>query len=277
MSIGTVQNFQILSVPFQPFISKNTNIINYQEELICWNPAILKKGGLVYQFTIQNGPAEISFVPDACINFLFRCDSDKQEAWVFGLSTETTSFVLEDGATYFGLKPYSTVGMSYKTGAVSDLVNRISPFTDVFGATDILLDHLLHSQTFDERKMVILNYAYEHMLNQEYQALPTEYLSILLCTQTENFSMQQVKEELGYSERYSQRLFKHETGITPKQYSRIIRFQNCLKELLFTPSWGNLADTAIKLGYYDQAHLIHDFRSFTQKSPLQFKKEIQER
>jgi AraC-like DNA-binding protein len=71
---------------------------------------------------------------------------------------------------------------------------------------------------------------------------------------------------VGLSLRQFQRRFKDEVGIAPKLFCRIQRFQRVFQALDSPGStWVN---TALRCGYYDQAHLIRDFRDFSGEPPV---------
>lgn len=55
-------------------------------------------------------------------------------------------------------------------------------------------------------------------------------------------------------------------GMSPRLFSRLVRFGNAfsLKEINPQHSWTNIA---YQLGYYDQMHLIKDFKTFTGTTP----------
>ena len=74
---------------------------------------------------------------------------------------------------------------------------------------------------------------------------------------------------LGVNERTLERRFQQKFGLSPKRFSRIIRFQNFLNAARISDSRGIL-DTALSFGYYDQAHLIREFREFSGKTPFAF-------
>ncbi|MDO3626605.1 helix-turn-helix domain-containing protein [Mucilaginibacter sp. BT774] len=61
--------------------------------------------------------------------------------------------------------------------------------------------------------------------------------------------------------------FRKVTGISPKQFAVTVRFRNLINQFSATESLTELALTA---GYFDQAHFIKDFRTFTGMSPREF-------
>jgi AraC-like DNA-binding protein len=62
-------------------------------------------------------------------------------------------------------------------------------------------------------------------------------------------------------------LFGSQVGLTPKAYLRVRRLQSALLRLEAGTHSG--ADIAANLGYFDQAHFVRDFRSFTAITPSQ--------
>ncbi|TGL45647.1 helix-turn-helix domain-containing protein [Leptospira perdikensis] len=77
----------------------------------------------------------------------------------------------------------------------------------------------------------------------------------------------------GLSERTLQRRFQNYVGLTPKQFSTIIRFQASLLELNGDQN-SKLTDIAYASGYSDQSHFIRQFKSFTKQKPFRFREKI---
>jgi AraC-like DNA-binding protein len=75
-----------------------------------------------------------------------------------------------------------------------------------------------------------------------------------------------VARTLGVTERQLQRLFARHVGLTPKQFSRIVRFQSMLRAS--ERSDAKLLAVALQQGYYDQAHLVHEFQSLAGAAPV---------
>ncbi len=71
------------------------------------------------------------------------------------------------------------------------------------------------------------------------------------------------------SPRQFNRIFTEHVGAKPKEFQRIIRFQRALFLLQHEPDI-NLAQLAIACGYYDQPHLIKEFKTFSGYTPVEY-------
>lgn len=67
------------------------------------------------------------------------------------------------------------------------------------------------------------------------------------------------------SQRQFERNFKAATGFSPKMFSRIVRFENCID--LYLQGNASLTEIAYTFGYYDQSHFIRDFKEFAGEHP----------
>ena len=73
-------------------------------------------------------------------------------------------------------------------------------------------------------------------------------------------------QEMGYNQKYMDRVFHGETGMTMKKYATIIRLQAAI-HYLQEGKWDEVYE---KLGYYDQSHFIKEFKKYTSLTPSQF-------
>jgi AraC-like DNA-binding protein len=75
-----------------------------------------------------------------------------------------------------------------------------------------------------------------------------------------------VTAQIGRSSRWFIDRFARDVGLTPKVFSRVQRFQAALR--LARPRVSvDLADLAAAAGYFDQAHLTHEFTRLAGLSP----------
>ncbi len=77
----------------------------------------------------------------------------------------------------------------------------------------------------------------------------------------------QLARSLRISQDTLEKRFRRSIGTSPKQFARLVRFRHLIHN--HTPGQ-RLTDLAYEENYFDQAHFINDFRSFTGQSPQDF-------
>ena len=82
-------------------------------------------------------------------------------------------------------------------------------------------------------------------------------------------SMINLMDEVCMCQRHFERKFKHCTGFTPKEYSRIVKFKNAI-DLLRNSTTANLLSTAIDAGYYDLPHFSKEIKALSGNTPGSF-------
>jgi AraC-like DNA-binding protein len=79
--------------------------------------------------------------------------------------------------------------------------------------------------------------------------------------------VEQLAAAAGRSPRSLQRLFREYVGVTPKWVLQRLRLHEAAERMLEGGDWAGLA---LELGYFDQAHFIHDFKAVTGRSPGEY-------
>ena len=80
--------------------------------------------------------------------------------------------------------------------------------------------------------------------------------------------VRQLQLDTGLSHTRFIQLFREHVGMTPKLFCRVRRFCSVLERIESVPvQW---AELAADCGYFDQAHMIHDFRVFAGITPAQY-------
>lgn len=103
-------------------------------------------------------------------------------------------------------------------------------------------------------------------LNKIKQQLPIDHVLPLLLKEGGLLAIDGLAGMACLSNRQFERVFKARIGLSPKYFSRLVRFAKAWvqKEADPTTTW---IDIAHSCGYYDQMHLIRDFIEFTQTNP----------
>jgi len=86
--------------------------------------------------------------------------------------------------------------------------------------------------------------------------------------------VESVAERLGVTARHLRRVFTESVGIGPKEFARTVRLQRAVRAAAATSNdWSQIAADA---GYYDQSHLIADFRELVGLTPGAFAKRAED-
>jgi AraC-like DNA-binding protein len=82
-----------------------------------------------------------------------------------------------------------------------------------------------------------------------------------------------VAADLDVSERHLRRVFRETIGVSPKEFAKLTRFHRALRAAR-NDAHASWASIAVAAGYYDQAHLIAEFRAFAGATPRAFLGEL---
>lgn len=95
--------------------------------------------------------------------------------------------------------------------------------------------------------------------------------SIITTKGRENIST--IARQVKINARTLERRFSNETGLSPKQFSKIIQFQSSLDQIT-VKDFTKLTDVVYENGFADQSHFIKVFKGFTGKTPKTFSKKF---
>jgi AraC-like DNA-binding protein len=82
-------------------------------------------------------------------------------------------------------------------------------------------------------------------------------------------SVDELARQTGYTRKHLNALFQRQVGFGPKALARVHRFTSALA-LLGRHREVPWTELALHCGYYDQSHLVHDFRRFSGYAPGEF-------
>jgi len=166
------------------------------------------------------------------------------------------------------------VGVHFKPGGAfpflgvpaSELHNETVPLSAIWGHDAELVREQILAAPDDESRFEIL----EQTLFRRARRLQ-RHVAVMhgIFRLGKPVAVAEVVEETGLSQRRFIELFDAEVGVTPKVFGRVQRFQRVLRRIhpLTDIDW---SDVAAACGYFDQSHLIHDFRSLAGITPTEY-------
>jgi AraC-like DNA-binding protein len=167
------------------------------------------------------------------------------------------------------------VGVKFRPGAfypllgapVSSITDRVLPASQVFGAAvDELQACIL--ELSDDAHMVALveQFLRGRLPAPDPVAIGVARLVSRLVSEPRDLRVDELADRLGTSPRALQRLFSRYVGVSPKWVIKRARLFEAA-DRLGSPTAHDWSRLAQELGYFDQSHFIHDFKSVIGHTP----------
>jgi AraC-like DNA-binding protein len=150
---------------------------------------------------------------------------------------------------------------------VSEIANLTLPLDEFCGGSALALQaEILGAATKSVRFRVLERYLETLLAANDAPGHPAVRYALGELRSVRDVKIADLIGRMGIGERRFTELFRGEVGLTPKLYQRVTRFQQVLASL--ESDRGTVwSDVASLHGYFDQAHLIHDFNFFAGVSP----------
>lgn len=228
----------------------------------------------------SNVAFEDTVFPSGCMEIIFNLGTGK---W---LTAAGDDFVTNPSIELWGqiirplpiksIGPHTMLGIRFFPHAAAyflnekvDLFNnQVAGFSEHLPAADLLHEKLLETTAWNKRIELIEDFLLHRLAVSEKRLGRAAIVNAIMneIRRTDFFdNIENVASRYGITSRYLQKLFLQYTGLTPKLYSKINRFQNSLR--LITQSNASLTSIAYDCGYFDQSHFIREFKSFTGVTP----------
>ena len=228
-----------------------------------------------YEFTIHDEKKHcIKAVPDASIDLLFNIGENKVSTYISGTVFGVKKWELGTQDDCFGVRFQPGQGILPKDITMEMIVNDdIEIDGDIFGKN--LTEKIALAKTMSER-IDIFKKAYEDMVlgrnSLSDKEKINEYLVNRISRTKGMITMRQLEDETNYSACYLRRIFKSFHGISPKQFAQYIRFQNLLMQA--DKEGVRYEQVALDCGYYDEPHMIKEFKKYSGVTLEQYRKMI---
>lgn len=160
-----------------------------------------------------------------------------------------------------GAAAFTDVPLHEFSGFSTDL-NNIFPADQLRS----LEDHLGAAGTNAEKVSVVERFLLAHLKYDENDAVIIKAVSMIKAGNG-NFKIKELVSVLNTNMDSFEKKFRSRVGISPKNYSSIIRIRSVINSYR---SGQNLTDISLETGFSDQSHFNKDFKAFTGQSPRKF-------
>lgn len=173
---------------------------------------------------------------------------------------------------------YSILGIKFKAGGSYPFLHLpIFELNNLFIDAELVLGNpilLLREQLMELTNPLDMFRHVEKFLMAQLMVSPQQNCIVdpavtTLQKVTQPTSIKQIAESFGYSQKQFIHIFKKHVGLTPKCYQRVARFNTVLKKVDMQQNidWSQVAYAC---NFYDQSHLINEFKLFSGIGPKDY-------
>lgn len=133
-----------------------------------------------------------------------------------------------------------------------------------------LVEQVIDAENYNKKIQLLENFVFSKIVKNDIALDDRINKSIELLNQSSGrIKITELAEKVYLGKRQLERLFRTKLGLSPKEFSRIVRFQSVLY-LKQKNNLLSLSELAYLNGYYDQSHFVNEFTSISGFSPKEF-------
>lgn len=208
-------------------------------------------------FWTENRAADnILVIPDTCMDIIFKLGEGGGS--FFCALDERSFYSRNSGAELFGIRFYAWTASLFSRRDFSESGGKAYCTAEFFDEAPELEAAVSCAKTFEERAM-----AAERLLLARLENIraSNDLLNAadFIINNRGALEISELCAHTAVSARKLERLFARTMGISPKAFSGLVRYQLLWREMALSRGF-NVLDAVEKYGYFDQAHLLNDFR-----------------
>ena len=190
--------------------------------------------------------------------------------WVSGATTQRGTFDIPRRADTLDVLFHTGVAHNFLRVPADALTDQVVALDELWGpAARTLVAQLTECSAVAERIRVLERELLRRVRALRWMDADLQPLTRLIERERGAVSVEWLSRLSGLSRQHLARKFRQQVGVSPKLFCRYARFHALLNHAYVTPQ-ADWAALAAEFGYYDQAHLIAEFKEFTGLTPSQF-------
>jgi len=197
---------------------------------------------------------------------------EKGQAKVHGVVTGKFSRRLQGKGRAFGIKFRPGMFHPFYGASMSSLTDRVVDLESIFGRAGFELKQAILEEIHDRRCVKRADsFLRERIPKAKVAILEVRDAVEKVAEDRGIVRAEQVASIMGISLRPLQRIFSKYVGVSPKWVIQRYRLHEAA-EALAKDEIQNLTELSLRLGYFDQAHFIRDFKSVVGATPGAYSK-----
>ena len=224
-------------------------------------------------------------IPDACIELIFNFgapyvlqakglrEREMSAAFLVGLQKKPLLFRSSGTVKIVATRFYAWGALPFLASKAQTPNNLSLTLSHEWHALANRLETKVQAGDYEGAVAGLEDFLIGKLLTAAVELKQIQIAAQMLFHQKGQFRVSELAEYCHLSTRQLQRQFHDLAGVAPKTLARTIRFEEIRNRLMFDPDT-RLTELAYDFGYTDQAHFIHDFKQFAERTPGEFAAEM---
>lgn len=257
----------------QPFI-KYYGIRKFDTKGLLFPKSIIADEEILITFFLEGRLNGFEAIPQTKFQF------DKNnliECYFTCLQTSTKGIILFKGITRIVTLHFKPTGFYYIFGiSPKELKENYGETSAILGREiGLLYEQILEAGNVKKSIDIIESYLLSkiHRCKRKYCHMAINSITDLLIKKKGIYSIAKLAHDFNITQQTLEVQFRTQVGIDPKTFCRLLRFKNALHLKMYNPAltWTKIAYSC---GFYDQMHMLKDFKNFTDLTPKAFMQKI---
>ncbi len=228
-------------------------------------------------FSDLNQKENQRILPDGCIDIIFNLGEStgsipKETIAISGMMTKFSDETID--------KDSELLGIRFRTGQLSNLTkhplfeikNKIINASEIIHELNLeTIEQLAEKKDIENKLMFVEELLLKILDSKETASDPlTTSVADFILTSSKKMSINEIAENHYISLRQLERRFKAKIGVTLKEFTSIVRFNQTIKSIANNRD-KSLLHIAFDNGYYDHSHLTNEIKRFSGQIPSNFR------
>lgn len=209
--------------------------------------------------TCESKNLSIPIIPDGCMDIVFILSDQEYQSYIIGTALTFSGLL--------AMKNRYVLGIRFKPGAFklffdvepSQILSQQIPFQSFIIKADIINEQLYWAKSFRQRADIMERFLITNMkLRDKYAVI--QYCIQRMVASKGLVNINALADEVNYSSRFINNLFRDYIGFSPKYLDEIIKLQSTV--FLIANSKTTLCEIAFLSGFCDQSHMNRLIKKF---------------
>lgn len=220
-------------------------------------------------WTERQAARRVLVIPDTCMDIVFEFGKSGiiGEGSFFCALDESSFYAENEGAELFGIRFHAWTAALFSRHSFTKSADKVFCTEEYFDGVSELNLQIASAASFEERAAAAETWLLSRLENIRANNDLLNAVDFIIDSRG-RAKISDICGHTAVSSRKLERLFNQSMGVSPKSFAGLVRYQLLWREMSLQGGF-DILDAVEKFGYFDQAHLLNDFKKRHLMSPKQ--------